>query len=40
MQRRQCETDPRSPAGPDLLGRLVDYVAGYTDAQTDTGPDD
>jgi hypothetical protein len=40
MHRRHCQTSPRSSAGPDLLGRLLDYVAGYTDAQTDAGPDD
>ena len=39
VQRTQCETDPRSPAGGDVLRRITDYAAGYADAQADAGSD-
>jgi hypothetical protein len=40
VQRSQCETDPRAPTTGDVVRRVVDYVAGYADAQADRRSDD
>ncbi|MDT5281310.1 MAG: hypothetical protein QOJ20_2505 [Mycobacterium sp.] len=37
VQRTQCDTDPRSPSSEDLVRRVTDYVAGYSDARADAG---